>query len=205
MTPRVRALGLAACLAAALPASADDKPAAMPLREINITSDSAPGWLPTVAQSETAERTVRDYLADEDAGRADAAYRRFADLEKSHVSFEDFKSGVARLNAQLGAVIERRIVKVTWTKDSPDAPIPGIYAAVDLVSRFANADRHCGYLILFQSNDGGEFQIMREEANIMDNAAAADIAKRGSAADVDAAWAKLSANCPNYSVPAPRP
>jgi hypothetical protein len=38
---------------------------------------------------------------------------------------------------------------------------------------------------------------MREESNYMDNASAAGFAKQSLAA-VEQAWAKLSANCPNY-------
>ncbi len=189
----------ALCLGLTLSAHADAP------REINITSDSAPGWLPTIEQSDVAERTARAYLAAEDAGRAEDAYKFFADLQKKDISLEEFRSDVAHLRVQLGAPIERRIVKVTWTKDSQAAPIPGVYAAIDLASRFENADRHCGYLILYQPDSGGDFQVMREESNILDNATAADIARKGSQADVEAVWAKLSANCPNFPGVAAKP
>ena len=46
---------------------------------------------------------------------------------------------------------------------------------------------------------------MREESNILGNEAAADIARKGSQADVEAIWAKLSANCPNFAGAAAKP
>ena len=69
------------------------------------------------------------------------------------------------------------------------------------MSRFANVDRHCGYLVLYQPPSGGGFQVMREESNYMDNATAAGLAAQSPVA-AEQAWVKLSANCPNYR-PAP--
>jgi Protein of unknown function (DUF4019) len=192
-------LSIAAAMFFSASSVQSDETAAKPApRVINITSDSAPGWLPSVAQSDTAEQTARDYLAAEDAGRAEDAYGYFADLNKQHTPLADYKTNMEKMNAELGPVIERRIVKVTWTKDSPQAPIPGVYAAIDLISRFANADRHCGYLILYQAPVGDDFKVMREEANFMDN-------KTANASGAEEAWAKLSVNCPNYPGPVAKP
>jgi len=192
-------LSIAAAMFFSASSAQSDETAAKPApRVINITTDSAPGWLPSVAQGDMAEQTARDYLAAEDAGRAEDAYGYFADLNKQNTSLADYKTNIEKMNAEIGPVIERRIVKVTWTKDSPQAPIPGVYAAIDLVSRFANADRYCGFLILYQASAGGDFKVMREEANFMNNQTA-------SASGADEAWAKLSTNCPNYSGPIAKP
>lgn len=187
-----RCIACAVCLMSAFPAAAGAP------REVNVTSDSVPGWIPSVEQSQQAENAAHAYLAAEDSGDADAAYKFFAAINKSHTPFDDYKTNVARTQTELGAVVERRFVKVTWTKDSPNAPMPGIYAAIDIASRFANAERHCGYLILYQPDTGGDFQIMREESNFIKNSAFADIAHTKSQAEADAIWAQLSANCPNY-------
>lgn len=167
-------------------------------REINITTDSSPGWLPSVELSVQAEKTARDYLAARDANRADDAYAMFSDIQKQHVPLSDFKAGVEAFNAKAGAVIERRIVKVTWTKDPAQAPAPGIYVAIDLASRFANVDRHCGYVVLYQPPEGGAFGVMREESNVMDNATAQGIVRDQGQDAMEKAWAQLSSYCPNY-------
>jgi len=182
---------LAAWLAA-IPADADAP------REVNITSDSAPGWIPSAEQSAKAERTARAYLAAEDSGDVKAAYEFFTPLNRSHLPTDEYKAEVAHQQAELGPLIERRFVKITWTKDPRDAPVPGIYAAIDLVSRYTKADRHCGYLILYQPDSDADFLVMREETSIMTNATFAEIARTKSPAEADAWWAKLSANCPNY-------
>jgi len=170
-------------------------------RVVNVTSDSEKGWVPSEDLERQAQKTANDFMAAKDSGRAEQAYSFLADIDRKDQPFPDFSSQIRQFNAKAGALVERRITTVTWTKNPSSAPLPGIYAAFDLVSRFANVDRHCGYLILYQSPSGGRFQVMREESNYMDNMAAAGFAKQSPAA-AEQAWAKLSANCPNYH-PAP--
>ena len=94
-----------------------------------------------------------------------------------------------------------RILKVTWTKDSARAPFPGTYAAIDLVAQFANIDRDCGYIVVYQQADSSDFKIMRRENNYLDNATARAIEQKNSSAEVVKAWAQLSRHCPNYVAP----
>jgi hypothetical protein len=89
-------------------------------------------------------------------------------------------------------------LKVTWTKDPAQAPLPGIYAAIDLAGQFANVDRDCGYIVLYQQPAGGDFAIMRRENNYLDNATARNIEEKQSKAEVEKIWGRLSRYCPNY-------
>ncbi len=73
-----RSMLCAAGLLLVFPASAEAP------REVNVTTDSAPGWIPTVEQSQQAEKAAHAYLAAEDTGDADAAYKFFAAINKSH-------------------------------------------------------------------------------------------------------------------------
>lgn len=98
---------------------------------------------------------------------------------------------------ELGHLVQRDIVKVTWTKDPRDAASPGIYVAVDIAAKYENADRFCGYLILFQPDERQPFKIMRRESIVLVNAAAAKASKEV----VDRQWAMLSRLCPNYKPP----
>ena len=193
-------------MASVRPARADDaKPSpAVPVgRIVNVTSDSAPGWVPSTDQARAAGEAVLTYLAAKDAGRAEAAYAMLEDGDRALQSFADFSRDLTTFNKQAGAVAERRIVNVTWTKDPAQAPKPGVYAAIDIISRFANIDRSCGYLVVYQSSAGGSFRVSREETNLMSNADAAAIERQQSRAAVEAAWAQLSARCPNYSADYP--
>ena len=189
---------LAAQILAASPgyAVAAPKPAGAP-RQVYVTSDSAPGWTPSVEIEEAARGAALRYLATMDEGRYADAYALLADRNRQE-SLEAYEARVRAFNVRAGKVIERRITRITWTKDPAAAPAPGAYAAIDVVSRFLAIDRHCGYLVLYQPPSGGEFRVMREESNFMDNEVARAIATQHSPAEVDAAWAKLSAACPNY-------
>jgi hypothetical protein len=166
--------------------------------QINVTSDSAPGWVPTAEQIKSLRNSTDNFLAAKDSSRSADAYALLADVNRRHQSFDGFANLVLKFNRQSGPVTERRIVTITWTKDPVQAPEPGIYAALDIVGHFANIDRYCGYLVLYQSPTGGPFQVMRQEENFIDNATAASIARESSDAAVDEAWAKASANCPGY-------
>lgn len=165
---------------------------------VNVTLDSMPGWLPSEDLERQARQTAIDFIADMDSGRYAEAYAFLADLHRRDQPFSAFSERLRQFNALAGAVIERRIVTVTWTKNPAHAPLSGVYVALDLVSRFANIDRHCGFLVLYQAASGGPFQVMREENNFLDNAAAARVAKQSSSAMVDTTWSRLSAHCPGY-------
>ena len=168
--------------------------------QINVTTDSAPGWLPTAEQIEEVRRTTTDFLAAKETGRAADAYALLAEGDKKDQPFEVFADRIMKFNRQAGPAKETRIVKVTWTKDPAQAPAPGIYAALDITGRYENIDRYCGYIVLYQAPTGGGFGVAREEANFLDNATARTIEKQHSRADVDKAWSQLVARCPNYPV-----
>lgn len=165
-------------------------------RVVNVTSDSVPGWLPSEELERQARKTATDFMTDMDSGKYADAYAFLADVDRKDQSLSAFSERLREFNAHAGAVVERRIVTVTWTKNQ-DAPLPGIYAALDLVSRFANIDRHCGYLVLYQAPSGGVFQIMRQEDNFLDNVTA----KQSSPEEVDKIWAGLQLTAPVTSTP----
>jgi hypothetical protein len=170
-------------------------------RIVNVTSDSEKGWLPSEDQERQARKTAVDYLADMDSGKYAEAYAFLTAMDRKDQPLPAFSDRLREFNKRAGPVVGRRVATVTWTKNPANAPIPGIYAALDLVSTFANVDRHCGYLVLYQAPSGGDFQVMREENNFLDNAMAASISKKSSTAEVDRVWANVSAHCPGYHSP----
>ena len=199
-------VALAAFHALAIPDAAlsADKPTASRSapRVVNIRSDSVPGWTPSEDLERQARKTATDFMAHMDSGRAADAYAFLTDLQRKDAPFSTFSNDLRKFNASAGSVVERRITYVTWTKDPPNAPGPGVYVALDLVSRFAKIDRHCGFLVLHQAPSGGPFRVTARENNSMPNDVAAIMAKRSSAAAVDRAWAKHATQyCPNYQLP----
>lgn len=172
---------------------------------INVTSDSAPGWIPSERQRQDVIKSASDYLSALDEGRYDGAYAMMSELNKRTLPFAQFVDRNQKIHAQSGPLRQRSILKVTWTKDPAAAPLPGVYAAIDVASQYESVDRHCGYIVLYQKNDGDDFQVMRQEANFIDNAMAQKIEHEKSRAELDRLWAKLAANCPNYDAGSAKP
>jgi hypothetical protein len=136
-------------------------PAITQARIVNVTSDSAPGWLPTTDQARAASEAALAYLAARDAGRTEVAYAMLEDGNRALQPFAAFSRDLTAF------------------------------------SRFANIDRDCGYLVVYQPPAGGPFRVAHEEVNFMTNADAATIERQKSKAAMEAAWSQLSTLCPN--------
>ena len=145
--------------------------------------------------------TIHRFLDAKDHGRSAEVYSMFADSLKQQQTQAAFKDAMGQFNSMAGPVKERRIVRITWTKDPAQAPAPGVYAAADLVSKFNGVDLDCGYLVLYQPPAGGPFVILREEEAYLDNGAVRRIRQAKSQAAVDALWKQTSDVCPNYPGP----
>jgi hypothetical protein len=167
-------------------------------REVNITSDSAPGWLPSTAQEQQVLKATNDYFSALDEEQYQRAYAMMAEINRNSRPLAQFNQQNHDFRERSGPLLQRKILKVTWTKDPAAAPLRGIYAAVDIAARFANIDRYCGYVVLYQRPSGGDFEIMRQEGNFIDNTTAEKIERQQSRAVLDSKWAALAANCPNY-------
>lgn len=196
----MHALALALIAAAlAIPGSVHAQSAP---REVNITTDSAPGWLPTEAQEAALLRTAQDYFDALEAGDPARAYAMMTPAHRAERSLAQFFTHSNRARERAGPIRARRFVRITWTKDPAQAPYPGIYAAIDIAARYARVDRECGYVVWYQRPEGGVFKLMRIETNQIDNITAADIVAQKGQAELDRIWKQLSGNCPNYA-PAP--
>lgn len=168
------------------------------MREVNLTTDSAPGWLPSEELEATALQTLARFFSFDDSGNSKEAYSMLNPGTRDILSFDVFEKDRGEFRAQAGKLRQRRIIKVTWTKDPANAPHPGVYAAVDASATFEGIDRQCGYVILYQAPQGGPFSVMRTENNYIDNASAKEIERTQSKAALDQLWTGLSTNCPNF-------
>jgi hypothetical protein len=166
-----------------------------------IRPDSAPGWTPTESQKQNALKAASEYFSKLDEARYNDAYAMMSDTNRRYVSAEQFVRNNQQFHSRSGPLQQRRFIKITWGKDPAAAPVRGIYAAVDVASRYANVDRHCGFVILYQKSADDGFEVMRQESNFIDNTMAEKIEKQKSRAELDRMWAQLAANCPNYNLP----
>ena len=172
-------------------------PATVPA-QINVTTDSSSGWLPSQQQITEVQKIAEAFVTARNSGNSENAYALLADFNRENQPFRSFADGISNFNSKAGSAIELRFVKTTWTKNPAQAPVAGVYAALDFVGRYTNIDRYCGYLVLYQAPSGDSFRVMREEYVFLDNATAISMARQSSPATVEDVWAKASANCPGY-------
>lgn len=189
-------LALAASLLAA-PAAAQTAP-----RTVNITADSAPGWVPSPELEQAVLRATREFFDALEAGDPARAYQMLTPQHRAQLPLRIFFEQSSKTRDAAGPLRERRLLQLTWTKDPAQAPAPGIYAVIDIAARHANIDRECGYVVWYQRPEGGPFKLMRVENNSIDNVTAEKIIGQKGREELDRIWTRLSANCPDYA-PAP--
>lgn len=170
--------------------------------ELNISADSPKGWTPTADQRQRALKTLQAFIDAIESQRFAVAYGLLTEGNKKMQSPGQFNEQNEKFRQLTGQTRSRRALKITWTKDSPRAPNLGTYVAVDFSAKFAEVDRNCGYVILYQPPTGGDFTVTRYENNYLDNATARKIEEQRSKAEVDRVWTALSRQCPNYDASA---
>jgi Protein of unknown function (DUF4019) len=172
--------------------------------EINIRSDSEPGWLPSEDQRRDVIKFAGEFFSRLDSGRYDGAYAMMSEPNRRALPLQQFVRENQEFRNRSGPLKQRTLLKVTWAKDPAAAPLPGVYAAIDIASQYANIDRHCGFVVLYQKSSGDGFEVMRQESNFIDNATAQSIEQQKSRAELDKVWARLAASCPNYDAKLPK-
>jgi len=131
--------------------------------QVVASSNQDTQWQPTTEQREQVVRDVLGYLAAKDERRFPDAYALFAPSQKAAVPFDRWEADMRAFYGSAGQAQGRTLNKVTWYKNPANAQ-PGIYAAVDFSSRFAELSLHCGFVALRQQMDGS-FWVVREEEN----------------------------------------
>ena len=151
-------------------------------------------WAPTEAQNHLIQKLTYEYLAAKDS----RDYKRAYDLQSPSLqdmfSLEEFIGNSTSFNDLAGPVIERRIMEMSWYENPTNAPGPGVYVAVDLISRFEQVDRHCGFLAFHLESDG-QFRIVREEENFLDRATEENIRTQSGQIEVDRLWVEIASHC----------
>jgi Protein of unknown function (DUF4019) len=130
------------------------------------------GWQPTPEDRTTVERQTYRYLSSKTAGDYTAAYAMFSDSMKGATHFDTWQTQTQSFNANAGQLLSRHVRKITWYKDPPSAPLPGIYVAVDYSSEFDQVPIHCGYVAWYRGPNG-DYQVIHEEENSIDKSSIA--------------------------------
>ena len=123
-------------------------------------------WRPSTAQVQLVERLTGDYFSAKDKRQYAQAYALFSPAQKQTLPFDQWSARTDQFNSKAGEARGRAIKRITWYKDPPQGG-PGVFAAVDFSSQFANLRLHCGFVAWHEQPDGS-FQLVREEENFVD-------------------------------------
>ena len=126
---------------------------------------TTPQVAPSASQNQRAEAETLAYFALRDNAKYKEAYAMMSASQRETISFELWSDRVGKFNAQAGALISRKIKKVTWYRDPPGVQ-PGNYAAVDFLGTFKNVPYYCGYVVWRDEPQG--LRLVREETNMID-------------------------------------
>jgi hypothetical protein len=98
-----------------------------------------------------------------DAGNFEESFRDLAPTFQRNLTPGSWREAIVRTRNQLGSRLSRSIRRVVWYDNPSNAPLPGLYAAVEFDSVYENASRHFQYIILHSQQDA-PFKVMRNEA-----------------------------------------
>jgi len=103
-----------------------------------------------------------------DAGDEKASFEQLAPTFQSILTPVEWRRAIEESAAKLGKRQSRTLRRVVWYDNPTNAPMPGLYAAVEFDSVFENAAKHFRFVILHSQN-GEPFKVMRSEADVVLN------------------------------------
>ncbi len=130
-------------------------------------------YVPSAADSAEIQRLSARYLEHVDRKEYDAAHAMFSDEMRAMAPLREWRTFMREEPRNWGKLEQREQTNVTWYNNPPDAPRPGLYVAVDYVSRYANLAQHTQFLVWYRERDGLPFALTRNETNAVDKASAA--------------------------------
>lgn len=120
------------------------------------------GWKPAPADvNEILDLTSR-YFAARDSGRYREAWSLQTSSMQEMSSLADFEARQADFASRAAGGVTRKPVKLTWYDNPPNAPLGGIFAAVDFVGESTKLQLICGYIVWLRQPDGS-WRLTREE------------------------------------------
>lgn len=79
--------------------------------------------------------------------------------------------------AKVGKVTARKVAKVTWYDNPPQAPEPGLYAAADYVVEAEKLHFECGYVVWHLGSDD-RWRAVRHERGVLGKADVSDVSPK---------------------------
>ncbi|MES2672431.1 MAG: DUF4019 domain-containing protein [Pseudomonadota bacterium] len=138
-----------------------------------LAAAQASEYAPSTADSAEIQQLSARYFEHLDRKEYDAVYAMFTDGMRATAPFGEWRTFMRESQRDWGTLTHRGQTNITWYNDPPNAPRPGLYVAVDYVSRYANLAQHTEFLVWYRERDGMPFALTRHETNAVDKASAA--------------------------------
>lgn len=126
------------------------------------------GWQPGPADMKAIMDLTARYFEARDSGRFRDAWSLLTPSMQALSPFPDWLAAHKGFNERSGGGLRRGPVKVTWYDNPPNAPVGGIFAAVDFVGKADKLRIICGYLVWLRQPDGS-WRITREEEGSLED------------------------------------
>lgn len=137
-----------------------------------LAAAQASEYVPKAADSAEIQRLSSRYFKHVDRKEYDAAYAMFSDEMRAMAPLQEWRTLMREEPLNWGVLEQREQANVTWYNDPPNAPRPGLYVAVDYVSRYANLAQHTEFLVWYREREGMPFTLTRHETNAVDKMSA---------------------------------
>lgn len=119
--------------------------------------------LPTRPREKEAVDFAVAWLDLVEAGDEARSYELLTPTFQHNLTRADWHAAVAATKATQGKLQQRSLRRVVWYDNPENAPLPGVYAAVEFDSVFEKSNKHFRYVVL-HSQDGAPFRVMRSES-----------------------------------------
>lgn len=126
------------------------------------------GWQPGPADMETVLDLTGRYFAARDSGRYRDAWNLLTPSMQEMTPLPDWQAAHKEFNDRAGGGLKRGPVKVTWYDNPVNAPVAGIFVAVDFIGKADKLQIICGYLMWLRQPDGSWRLTREEEGSIED-------------------------------------
>jgi len=120
------------------------------------------GWKPGPTDVKSIMDLTDRYFEARDSGRYRDAWEMLTPSMKEMSPLSRWQEAKKTFNERSGGGLRREPVKVTWYDNPPNAPVAGIFAAVDFIGRADKLHVICGYLVWLRQADGS-WRLTREE------------------------------------------
>lgn len=126
------------------------------------------GWQPGPADMKAVMDFTARYFEARDRGRFQDAWNLLTPSMQEMSPLPQWQAAHKDFNDRAGGRLRREPLKLTWYDNPANAPVAGIFAAVDFVGKADKLQIICGYLMWLRQPDGSWRLTREEEGSIED-------------------------------------